>query len=85
MFRDRSGSARRGANRQWHMYRFLPLTSGDLSEWLKATGVPGLPIAIDGDKGAYYLPFADLKAGKAPPVLLRLPGRRGTDVGCGKH
>ena len=71
-----------GADRehQWHIYEFIPLTSRDLSEWLKITRVPGLPIAIDGDKGTYYLPFKDLKKSGAPPVLLRLPGLKGEDV-----
>jgi hypothetical protein len=71
-----------GADREhaWHFYKFIPLTVRDLSESLKIAKVPGLPIAIDGDKGAYYLPFAQLKEGATPPVLLRTPDQKGQDV-----
>ena len=46
---------------------------------MKITGVPGLPIALDGDKGAYYLSFNELEQGTSPQVLLRPPGRKPVD------
>jgi hypothetical protein len=69
-----------GADRSWHFYEFIPLTVADISEALKISRVPGLPIALDGDKGTYYLPFERLKEGQTAPVLLRLPGGKREDV-----
>lgn len=63
----------------WYIERFLPLTPRDLSEWISATNVPGIPIAIDASKGTYYLPFESLRQQKSQ-VLLRLPGRNREDV-----
>jgi hypothetical protein len=60
---------------RWYIAQFIPITSQDLSEWIKVTRVPGIPIAIDGSKGTYYLPFSDLQHGKPPAVLLRPAGR----------
>jgi len=64
----------------WNIYKFNLLTSYDLSERLKITRVPGLPIATDEDKGTYYLPFKDLTDGGTPPILLRLPGQKREDL-----
>jgi hypothetical protein len=63
----------------WYIERFLPLTPRDVSEWISATNVPGIPIAIDASKGTYYLPFESLRQQKSP-VLLRLPGRKRNEV-----
>jgi len=63
----------------WYVAQFLPLTRRDLSDWISITNVPGIPIALDADKGAYYLPFEKLRKHLPPPVLLRLPGRKGED------
>jgi hypothetical protein len=60
----------------WYIEHFIPFTANDLSEWLKITGVPGLPIAVDGSKGVYYLPFDDLHLGKPPRVLFQSPGKK---------
>jgi hypothetical protein len=68
------------AKQSWHFYKFFPLTVRDLSEQLKIARVPGLPIASDGDKGIFYLPFAQLKDKTTVPVLLRTPNEKG-DVG----
>jgi hypothetical protein len=70
------GAAGAEAKQSWHFDEFFPLTARDLSEHLKITGVPGLPIATDGDKGTYYLPFAQLRDGKTVPVLLRTPNEK---------
>jgi hypothetical protein len=59
-----------------HFYKFFPMTARDLSEQMKVTGVPGLPIASDGDKGTYYLPFAQLRDEKTVPVILRTPNEK---------
>lgn len=67
------------ATTRWYVETFLPITSRDLSEWTKGSHVPGLPIAIDGDKGTYYLPFSDLREGKPPAVLFRSPERKPVD------
>ncbi len=60
---------------KWFIYKFIPFTIVDLSEWIKITGVPGLPIATGGDdnKSTYYLPFETLRKGLPTPVLLRSP------------
>ena len=63
----------------WDVERFVPLTCRDLSEWRAATAVPGLPIAIDGSKGTYYIPFEALRRHLSFPILLRLPGRKRED------
>jgi hypothetical protein len=67
---------------RWYIAHFVPLTSRDVAEWLKVTGVPGIPIALDGDKGTYYLPFEALRQSGSPPVLFRAPGlgRQDTEV-----
>jgi hypothetical protein len=64
----------------WYIEGFLPLTRRDVSEWIKITNVPGIPIALDASKGTYYLPFDSLREDPQAPVLLRLPGRTRKDV-----
>jgi hypothetical protein len=64
----------------WYIESFLPLTRRDVSEWIKITNVPGIPIALDASKGTYYLPFQSLRQKLQAPVLLRLPGRARKDV-----
>jgi hypothetical protein len=64
----------------WYIEGFLPLTRRDVSEWIKITNVPGIPIALDGSKGTYYLPLESLRRDSHAPVLLRLPGRARKDV-----
>ncbi len=64
----------------WYLAHFIPLTVRDVSEWLAIVNVPGIPIAIDGNKGSYYLPFEHLREGKLPPVLLRVPGPKRQDI-----
>jgi hypothetical protein len=69
-----------GAGRPlWYVAQFIPLTRRDVAEWMKVTGVPGIPLALDDSKGVYYLPFAALRCGEPPPVLLREPGPAGQD------
>jgi hypothetical protein len=68
-----------GPSRRWFVASFIPLTIRDLDEWVKITNVPGLPVAVDGDKGTYYLPFSVMQ-GVSPPVLYRGPGKPGDDV-----
>jgi hypothetical protein len=63
----------------WHIERFIPLTRRDLTEWIAATGVPGIPIALDGEKGTYYIPFEPIRRHSPFPVLLRLPGVKKED------
>jgi len=65
-----------GATPRWYVHSFIPMTPLDLSEWTKRSLVPGLPIAIDGEGGFYYLPFSDLRQDKPPAVLFRPPGRK---------
>jgi hypothetical protein len=64
----------------WYIEGFLPLTRRDVTDWIAATKVPGIPIALNGSKGTYYLPFESLRQQLPPPVMLRLPGRKRTDV-----
>lgn len=64
----------------WYIARFIPLTARDVSEWIAATSVPGIPIALDAGKGTYYLPFETLRAGKPPAVLLQAGGRKAKDT-----
>lgn len=59
---------------RWYIAAFIPLTVRDVAEWIKITRVPGIPLACDGCKGIYYLPFDALREGSSPPVLLREPG-----------
>jgi hypothetical protein len=40
---------------RWPVEQFIPLTPRDVREWRTITGVPGVPIAIDSDKGCYYI------------------------------
>lgn len=61
-------------SKHWFIAHFVPLTARDVSEWMKATAVPGIPIAVDGSKGTYYLPFEALRRGDPIPVLFREPG-----------
>ena len=68
-----------GPSRPWFFAYFIPLTVRDLAEWIKITNVPGLPVAVDSDKGTYYLPFSGLRSG-SPRVLLREPGKPGNDI-----
>ncbi len=68
-----------GPSRRWFVAFFIPLTVRDLEEWIKIANVPGLPVAVDGDKGTYYLPFSGLQGG-SPRVLLRGPGKPGNDI-----
>ena len=63
---------------RWYVAHVIPFTSRDLSEWSKITRVQGLPIAVDGSKGTYYLPFADLRQGKST-VLFRGAGKNQQD------
>jgi hypothetical protein len=60
-------------SRRWFIAQFVPLTARDIGEW-KLRSLPGIPIAIDGDRGFYYLPFAALRRGESPPVLHRGQG-----------
>jgi hypothetical protein len=71
-----------GADRsRWcYIARFIPMTARDLAEWLAITKVPGIPIALDADKGTYYLPFEPLRPGQSPAVLLRAGGRKAKDT-----
>jgi len=57
-------------DRLLYVYSFIPLTVLDISEAKKASGVPGIPIALE-DKGSYYLPTAALKGDGPVPVMLR--------------
>ena len=61
---------------KWFVHGFIPFTVVDLSEWIRITGVPGLPIATGGEDGksTYYLPFESLRHGLPAPVLLRPAG-----------
>lgn len=61
---------------KWFVHGFIPLTVVDLLEWIKITGVPGLPIATGGEDGksTYYLPFESLRHGFPTPVLIRSAG-----------
>jgi hypothetical protein len=68
-----------GPSPPWFVAHFIPLAVRDLAEWIKITSVPGLPVAVDDDKGTYYLPFSGLRGG-SPPVLLRGPGKPGHDL-----
>jgi hypothetical protein len=65
---------------QWYIACFISLTRIDINEWLAATGMPGIPLAIDGDKGTYYLPVDALRKDIPVPVLFREPGRAKRDV-----
>src|SRR5687768_16872136 len=38
---------------RWSVGGFVPLTAADVREWRVVSGVPGVPIANDGDKGTY--------------------------------
>jgi hypothetical protein len=40
---------------RWWVNGFIPLTRLDTQEWKTITGVPGVPIATDIEKGAYYV------------------------------
>jgi hypothetical protein len=68
-----------GQSEWWYIESFLPLTVRDLPRWISITNVPGIPIALDGSKGTYYLPFESLRQGSKTPVLLRLPGSKRED------
>lgn len=64
----------------WYVAGFVPLTCRDVTDWIKTTRVPGIPLADDGSKGVYYLPFDQLRQGEPPSVMLRPAGRRAKDV-----
>jgi len=64
----------------WYVAGFIPLTPQDIAAWIATTKVPGIPIADDGSKGVYYLPFDQLRQGKPPAVLLRPPGWQPKDI-----
>jgi hypothetical protein len=67
------------AQSEWlYIEQFLPLTVRSLSRWIPITNVPGIPIALDGAKGTYYLPFAALREGTSL-LMLRLPGSKRED------
>lgn len=60
--------------------RVVPdLTYRDLSRWISITNVVGIPIALDGSKGTYYLPWEVFREQREAPVSLRLPGRKKED------
>lgn len=61
---------------KWFIFNIVPFTIIDLTEWVKITNVPGLPIAVGGDddKSIYYLPFENLRSGSPVPVMLRPAG-----------
>jgi hypothetical protein len=40
---------------RWFVGGFIPLAAQDVREWRVISGVPGVPIADDGDKGIYYV------------------------------
>ena len=44
-----------GSRARWFIEAFLPVTPRDTKEWRKVSGVAGIPIAIDQDKGVYYI------------------------------
>lgn len=56
----------------WYIHQCIPLTVIDQREWIKITGVPGLPIAHGGDddKSTYYLPFQSLKESEPVPIMM---------------
>ena len=56
----------------WYIEGFLPLTCRDVSEWIAATNVPGIPIALDASKGTYYIPFKSPPTGFAPCSAIAL-------------
>ena len=66
--------------RRWYVAWFIPLTKLDAAEWIYASGVPGIPIAVDDCNKTYYLPFDALRRGESPPVLLRDPEKKGEDA-----
>jgi hypothetical protein len=68
-----------GDSLRWYVACFIPLTVRDLAEWMRATNLPGLPVARDAGKGVYYLPFSSLRGG-GTRVLLRDPIKRGDDI-----
>lgn len=66
-----------GADRgpRWFVMGFIPLMVRDIGEWMSGM-VPGIPIALDGNKGFYYLPFEALRGVGLCPVLHRNLGGR---------
>lgn len=58
-------------DRWLYVYSFIPLTVVDVSEARKCSGVPGIPIALGGEGGTYYLPTVALRGEGSRPVLLR--------------
>ncbi len=54
-----------------YIYSFIPLTTLDISEAKKSSGVPGIPIALE-NKGTYYLSMPSLRGDGPVPVILRM-------------
>jgi len=66
---------------RWFIMGFYPLTKVFAPEFIKATGLPGIPIANDGDnKAEYYLPFTSLREGAIPHVVRREYGAKDIEV-----
>jgi hypothetical protein len=66
---------------RWFIMGFYPLTRVFAAELIKLTGLPGIPIANDGDnKAEYYLPFASLRQGAVPVVVRRESGGKDIEV-----
>lgn len=71
---------------RWFVGAFIPLAAPDVREWRAVSGVPGVPVATDGDKGTYYVaadgavrlrspdvPGGDVVVAAAAADFLRLP------------
>jgi hypothetical protein len=66
---------------RWFIVGFYPLTKVFAAEFIKATGLPGIPIANDGNnKAEYYLPFTSLRDGAVPRVVRREHGAKDIEV-----
>jgi hypothetical protein len=66
---------------RWFIMGFYPLTKVFVAEEIKATGLPGIPIANDADSIAqYYLPFTSLRQGAVPIVVRRDSGGKEVEV-----
>jgi hypothetical protein len=66
---------------RWYIMGFYPLTKVFLAEEIKATRLPGIPIANDADNIAqYYLPFTSLRQGETPMVMRREDGYKDIEV-----
>lgn len=69
-------------SRRWYIASFIPLTARDCAEWRRVTAVPGIPLALDEDKGLYYLPLELLRLNGTAPVFLRKPGMTSPEDIC---